>query len=80
MGNKRLSKHSSIDWLAKEPFATHIDAYMQFLANRSYSANTFSNYFYFVRFHINIILMLKGKQLASCKRNLWRVAVVDVDP
>lgn len=44
MVNTRSSTHSSIDWLAKEPFATHIDAYMLFLANRSYAANTFSNY------------------------------------
>ena len=44
MGNTRSSGHSRIDWLAKEPFAPHIDAYMQFLANRDYAANTFSNY------------------------------------
>ncbi len=44
MGNTRSSAHSSIDWLAKEPFVPHIDAYMQFLANRDYAANTFSNY------------------------------------
>jgi integrase/recombinase XerC len=44
MGNTRSSEHSNIDWLAKEPFAPHIDAYMQFLANRDYAANTFSNY------------------------------------
>ena len=44
MGNTRSSGHSRIDWLAKEPFAPHIDAYMQFLADRDYAANTFSNY------------------------------------
>ncbi len=44
MGNTRSSEHSNIDWLAKEPLAPHIDAYMQFLANRDYAANTFSNY------------------------------------
>jgi site-specific recombinase XerD len=44
MGNTRSSKHSSIDWLAKEPLAPHIDAYMLFLANRDYAANTFCNY------------------------------------
>ena len=44
MGNTRSSEHSSIDWLAKEPLAPHIDAYMRFLANRDYAANTFSNY------------------------------------
>lgn len=44
MGNTRSSEHSSIDWLAKEPLAPHIDAYMQFLANRDYAANTFSNH------------------------------------
>lgn len=44
MGNTRSSEHSSIDWLAKEPFASHIDAYMLYLANRDYAANTFSNY------------------------------------
>lgn len=44
MGNTRSSEHSSIDWLAKEPLAPHIEAYMQFLANRGYAANTFSNY------------------------------------
>ena len=43
MGNTRSSEHSSIDWLAKEPLAPHIDAYMQYLANRGYAANTFSN-------------------------------------
>ena len=37
MGNTRSSRHSRIDWLAKEPFAPHIDAYMQFLANRDYA-------------------------------------------
>ena len=42
MGNTRSSEHSSIDWLAKEPLAPHIDAYMQFLADRDYAANTFS--------------------------------------
>ena len=44
MGNTRSSEHSNIDWLAKEPLAPHIDAYMQFLANRDYASNTFSNY------------------------------------
>ena len=44
MGNTRSSEHSSIDWLAKEPLAPHIDAYMLYLANRDYAANTFSNY------------------------------------
>ena len=44
MGNTRSSEHSSIDWLAKEPLASHIDAYMLFLANRDYAANTFANY------------------------------------
>ena len=44
MGNTRSSEHATIDWLAKEPLAPHIDAYMQFLANRDYAANTFSNY------------------------------------
>nr|MBP9806377.1 site-specific integrase [Accumulibacter sp.] len=44
MGNTRSSEHSSIDWLAKEPLAPHIDAYMLFLANRDYAANTFANY------------------------------------
>ena len=44
MGNTRSSEHTSIDWLAKGPLAPHIDAYMQFLANRDYAANTFSNY------------------------------------
>jgi integrase/recombinase XerC len=44
MGNTRSSEHSSIDWLAKEPLASHIDAYMLYLANRDYAANTFSNY------------------------------------
>ncbi len=44
MGNTRSSEHSSTDWLAKEPLASHIDAYMQFLATRDYAANTFSNY------------------------------------
>jgi len=31
MGNTRSSEHSSIDWLAKEPLASHIDAYMLYL-------------------------------------------------
>ncbi len=44
MGNTRSSEHSSIDWLAKEPLASHIDAYMLFLANRDYAANTFASY------------------------------------
>ncbi len=44
MGNTRSPEHSSVDWLAKEPLAPHIDAYMQFLADRDYAANTFSNY------------------------------------
>lgn len=44
MGNTRSSEHSSIDWLAKEPLASHIDAYMLYLATRDYAANTFSNY------------------------------------
>ncbi len=44
MENTRSSEHASIDWLAKESFAPHIDAYMRFLANRDYAANTFSNH------------------------------------
>ncbi|MCB1957857.1 MAG: tyrosine-type recombinase/integrase [Rhodocyclaceae bacterium] len=44
MGNACSSKHVSIDWLAKEPFAPHIEEYMRYLADRDYAANTFSNY------------------------------------
>lgn len=44
MGNTRSSEYSGIDWLAKEPLAPHVDAYMRFLANRDYAANTFANY------------------------------------
>jgi site-specific recombinase XerD len=43
MGNTRSFEHSSIDWLAKEPLASHIDAYMLYLANRGYAATTFSS-------------------------------------
>ena len=43
MGNTRSFEHSSIDWLAKEPLAPHIDAYMLYLANRGYAATTFSH-------------------------------------
>jgi integrase/recombinase XerC len=43
MGNTRSFEHSSIDWLAKEPLAPHIDAYMLYLANRGYAATTFSS-------------------------------------
>ena len=44
MANTRSSKHASIDWLAKEPLAPHIDEYMMYLARRDYAANTFSSY------------------------------------
>lgn len=44
MGNTQSSEHSRIDWLAKEPLASHIDAYMLYLADRDYAANTFTGY------------------------------------
>lgn len=44
MGNTRSSELVRIDWLAKEPPAPHIDAYMMYLANRGYATNTFSSY------------------------------------
>jgi len=44
MGNTRSSELARIDWLAKEPLAPHIDAYMLYLANRDYATNTFSSY------------------------------------
>lgn len=44
MGNACSSKHVSIDWLAKDPLAPHIEEYMRYLADRDYAANTFSNY------------------------------------
>jgi site-specific recombinase XerD len=44
MGNTRSSEHDGIDWLAKGPLAPHLDEYMQYLANRDYAANMFSNY------------------------------------
>lgn len=44
MANTHSSKHASIDWLAREPLAPHIDEYMMYLARRDYAANTFSSY------------------------------------
>ncbi|TLN03571.1 integrase, partial [bacterium] len=43
MGNSRLPRSNCIDWLAKGPFAAHIDAYKQYLVERGYAANTLSN-------------------------------------
>jgi len=45
MGNTRSFEHSSIDWLAKEPLAPHIDAYMLYLANRGYVTVNPATYF-----------------------------------
>lgn len=42
MGNTQ-SRFNPIDWLAKGPFAPHIDAYKQYLTVRGYAASTFSN-------------------------------------
>ena len=65
MGNTRSSGHSRIDWLAKESFAPHIDAYIQFLANRDYAANTFSNYLGVVTHrYVEADLAMKEKALA----------------
>lgn len=44
MGNLQSSERSRIDWLAKEPLASHIDAYMLYLADSDYAANTFARY------------------------------------
>ena len=43
MGNTLSSRFNRIDWLAEGPFAPHIDAYKQYLTDRGYAANTFSN-------------------------------------
>ena len=43
MGNIQSSQFNRIDWLAKSPFAPHIDAYKQYLTDRGYAATTFSN-------------------------------------
>jgi site-specific recombinase XerD len=43
MGITQSSRSSCIDWLAAGPFAPHIDAYKQYLTERGYAANTFSN-------------------------------------
>lgn len=43
MGNTKSSRFNRIDWLATGPFAPHIDAYKQYLTERGYAANTFSN-------------------------------------
>jgi hypothetical protein len=44
MGNTRSSTHSSIDWLAKEPFARTSMRTCCSWQTASYAANTFSNY------------------------------------
>lgn len=44
MGNTKSSRFNRIDWLAKGPFAPHIDAYRQYLTDRGYATTTFSNY------------------------------------
>ena len=42
MGNIQSSSRSTrIDWLAKGPFAPHLDAYTQYLTDRDYAASTF---------------------------------------
>ena len=43
MENTKSSRFNRIDWLATGPFAPHIDAYKQYLTERGYAANTFSN-------------------------------------
>jgi len=43
MGNTQSSRSNRIDWLAKGPFAPHIDAYRQYLTDRGYATTTFSN-------------------------------------
>lgn len=43
MGNTKSSRFNRIDWLAKGPFAPHIDAYRQYLTDRGYATTTFSN-------------------------------------
>ena len=43
MGNTKSSRFNRTDWLATGPFAPHIDAYKQYLTDRDYAANTFSN-------------------------------------
>ncbi|MEN9480423.1 MAG: phage-related integrase [Pseudomonadota bacterium] len=43
MGNTQSSRSNRIDWLAKDPFAPHIEAYKQYLTDRGYAASTFSN-------------------------------------
>jgi site-specific recombinase XerD len=43
MGNTQSSRFNRIDWLAKSPFAPHIDEYRLYLADRGYAATTFSN-------------------------------------
>ena len=43
MGNTQSSRFNRIDWLAKGPFAPHIEAYKQYLTDRGYAANTFSH-------------------------------------
>lgn len=36
MGNTQSSRSNRIDWLAKDPFAPHIEAYKQYLTDRGY--------------------------------------------
>ncbi len=43
MGNIQSSQFNRIDWLAKGPFAPHIDAYKRHLTDRGYASTTFSN-------------------------------------
>jgi len=43
MGNTQSSRLTRIDWLAKGPLAPHVDAYKQYLTDRSYAETTFAN-------------------------------------
>ncbi|MGF6505511.1 site-specific integrase [Paraburkholderia sp. 32] len=44
MGNVRLPQHSFTNWLDVGPLAPHVDAFVQYLADRGYAKNSFATY------------------------------------